>query len=172
PVLSQKFRNQEKNATDYWQKQGKCLYCVLAKEEIEKKERIILSTPYFTAFTPYASQSPFEVWIFPTRHQHSFGNISAEETKDLAKILPQILFKFYSKLDNPDYNYIIHSYFENTADKQAKHWFLQILPRLTPIGGYELGSGIFINIVKPEAAAEFLRLQATGCKPQVAGKEE
>ena len=108
-------------------------------------------------FAPYASQSPFEVWIFPKRHQSSFGSISGEEIKELAKILPKILFKFYSKLNNPDYNYIIHTYLTDTADKQAKHWFLQILPRLTPIGGYELGSGIFINIVMPEAAAEFLR---------------
>ncbi len=156
PVFSQKFRNQEKIALNYWQKEKKCLYCVLLKEELEKKERIISETENFVVFAPYASQSPFEVWIFPKSHQSSFGSISEEEIKDLTEILPKILFKFYSELDNPDYNYIIHTYLSNTADKEAKHWFLQILPRLTPIGGYELGSGIFINIVRPEAAAKFL----------------
>ncbi|MCD6094014.1 MAG: DUF4931 domain-containing protein [Candidatus Omnitrophica bacterium] len=157
PVSSQKFRNQERVAVDYWQKEKKCLYCSLLKEELEKKERIISETQNFVLFAPYASQTPFEVWIFPKRHQPCFANISGEEIKDLSEILPKILFKFYSQLGNPDYNYVIQSYLSSTSHSQAKHWFFQILPRLTPIGGYELGSGIFINIVKPEEAAEFLR---------------
>jgi len=32
-----------------------------------------------------------------------------------------------------------------------------VIPRLTRVAGFELGSGMFINSVLPEAAAEFLR---------------
>jgi UDPglucose--hexose-1-phosphate uridylyltransferase len=32
-----------------------------------------------------------------------------------------------------------------------------VIPRLTRVAGFELGSGMFINTVLPEAAAEFLR---------------
>ncbi len=157
PVFSQKFKNHENIALEYWRREKNCLYCTLMQEELKKKERIILETSHFLVFAPYASQLPFEVWIFPKQHQHSFSSISIKEVEDLAQILPKILFKLYSKLDNPDYNYIIHSYVSDTLDREAKHWFLQILPRLTPIGGYELGSGIFINVVKPESTAEFFR---------------
>ena len=37
------------------------------------------------------------------------------------------------------------------------YWYLSIIPRLTRVAGFELGSGTFINTVLPEAAAEFLR---------------
>jgi len=36
------------------------------------------------------------------------------------------------------------------------HWYLSIIPRLTRVAGFELGSGMFINTVLPEAAAEIL----------------
>jgi UDPglucose--hexose-1-phosphate uridylyltransferase len=34
---------------------------------------------------------------------------------------------------------------------------VSVIPRLTRVAGFELGSGMFINTVLPEAAAEFLR---------------
>jgi UDPglucose--hexose-1-phosphate uridylyltransferase len=37
------------------------------------------------------------------------------------------------------------------------HWYLSVIPRLTRVAGFELGSGMFINSVLPESAAEFLR---------------
>jgi UDPglucose--hexose-1-phosphate uridylyltransferase len=37
------------------------------------------------------------------------------------------------------------------------YWYVSIIPRLTRMAGFELGSGMFINSVLPEAAAEFLR---------------
>ena len=32
-----------------------------------------------------------------------------------------------------------------------------IMPRVTAVAGFELGSGIYINTVIPESAAKFLR---------------
>ncbi|RKY38806.1 MAG: galactose-1-phosphate uridylyltransferase [Candidatus Omnitrophota bacterium] len=134
PVLSQKFENQERIALSHWEKEKKCLYCQLLSQEKEKGERIILEKDRFIVFAPYASQSPFEIWIFPKRHYPCFADILPEEVEELSEVLPQILFKLYDRLDNPDYNYIIHSYLSHTPSPEAKHWFLQILPRLTPIG--------------------------------------
>ena len=37
------------------------------------------------------------------------------------------------------------------------HWYVSVIPRLTRVAGFELGSGVYINTVLPEAAAEFLR---------------
>ncbi|MDD5155759.1 MAG: galactose-1-phosphate uridylyltransferase, partial [Candidatus Omnitrophica bacterium] len=37
------------------------------------------------------------------------------------------------------------------------HWYLSIIPRVSKVAGFELGSGIFINASSPEEGAEFLR---------------
>jgi len=37
------------------------------------------------------------------------------------------------------------------------HWHFELLPRITGIAGFELGSGMFINPVTPEDAAQQLR---------------
>ena len=40
---------------------------------------------------------------------------------------------------------------------RAYHWHLEIFPRFTTLGGFELGSAIYINIADPEDAAGYLR---------------
>lgn len=35
--------------------------------------------------------------------------------------------------------------------------YVSVIPRLTRVAGFELGSGMFINTVLPEDAAEYLR---------------
>jgi UDPglucose--hexose-1-phosphate uridylyltransferase len=37
------------------------------------------------------------------------------------------------------------------------HWHVEIVPRLTTLGGIELGAGYFVNPLPPEAAADALR---------------
>ena len=37
------------------------------------------------------------------------------------------------------------------------HWYVSVIPRLRRVAGSETGSGMFINTVLPEDAAEFLR---------------
>jgi UDPglucose--hexose-1-phosphate uridylyltransferase len=40
---------------------------------------------------------------------------------------------------------------------ESGHWHIEIVPRLTILGGVELGAGYFVNPLPPEAAAEALR---------------
>ena len=46
-----------------------------------------------------------------------------------------------------------------TAPSGAEHfcWRIDILPRLTHLAGLELGTGVNLNIMPPERAAELLR---------------
>ena len=87
----------------------------------------------------------------------SFGDIRPEEVQDLARVLKTALAKLYFGLENPDFNYTIRTAPAETAGVPYYHWYLSIIPRLTRVAGFELGSGMFINTVLPEAAAEFLR---------------
>jgi UDPglucose--hexose-1-phosphate uridylyltransferase len=42
-------------------------------------------------------------------------------------------------------------------DDPHYHWHIRIVPRLTTIAGFEMGSGMYINTVMPEDAARFMR---------------
>jgi UDPglucose--hexose-1-phosphate uridylyltransferase len=76
---------------------------------------------------------------------------------DLGRVLRSILAKLYRGLDNPDFNFTIRTAPAECVGVKYFHWYLSVIPRLTRVAGFELGSGMFINSVLPEAAAEFLR---------------
>lgn len=66
--------------------------------------------------------------------------------------------KLSQQLNDPPFNFMIHtSPFQVTSHSSCAHWFLQIVPKLGVIGGFEIGSGCFINPVFPEDAAKVLR---------------
>jgi UDPglucose--hexose-1-phosphate uridylyltransferase len=67
------------------------------------------------------------------------------------------LAKLYIGLENPDLNFTVRSGPSDYASARHFHWYVSVIPRLTRTAGFELGSGMFINTVLPEAAAEFLR---------------
>ena len=53
------------------------------------------------------------------------------------------------------YNVVFHSApYRATA---PYHWHVHVLPKLTTRAGFELGTGVYINVVSPERAAEELR---------------
>ena len=87
----------------------------------------------------------------------SFGDISDDEMTDLGVLLRKVLAKLYFGLHDPDFNYTIRSAPAENRGVMYYHWYLSIIPRLTRVAGFELGSGMFINTVTPEDAAGYLR---------------
>ena len=87
----------------------------------------------------------------------SFGDVSAAEMNDLARMLRLTLAKLYHGPADPDFNFTIRSAPAESVGVKYFHWYLSVIPRLTRVAGLELGSGMFINTVPPEAAAELLR---------------
>ena len=61
------------------------------------------------------------------------------------------------QLNNPDFNYLVHTAPVGEELLGYYLWHIQIIPRLTTIAGFELGSGMNINTVLPEEAASLLR---------------
>ncbi len=157
PIVPRDIRRKYEVATTYYDDTGRCIYCDLVEDELALKERIILETERFVVFHPFASKSPFETWIAPKRHQPTFGNVPAEDLRELAQVLKRTLGCLYKALDNPDYNYVIHSASVEDEQKSYYLWHLQIIPKLTQIAGFELGSGMSINTALPEETAKFIR---------------
>jgi UDPglucose--hexose-1-phosphate uridylyltransferase len=157
PIIPPHVRNPIEQAVRYYDAHGQCIYCVMLEEEIHRQERLISETDYFVSYAPYASRTPFEVRIMPKNHQASFADLGDRETADFARLLRNVLARIYHGLNNPDYNFIIRS--APVGDENAKyfHWYLLIIPKLTTPAGFEIGTGIYINVTYPEHCAEFLR---------------
>jgi len=156
-VVPSNIRKKLEEAAQYYDDHGCCVYCDLVEEELAVAKRIVMDTDKYVVLQPFASRVPFETWIIPKGHQASFGLISLEDSKRFAKILKATLFKLHSKLNNPDYNFVIHTSPIKDEEEDYYHWHLQIIPRLTTPAGFEMGSGIYINISFPEETAQFLR---------------
>ena len=60
-----------------------------------------------------------------------------------------------SDLGDVAYNVVFHSAPYRATGEY--HWHVHILPCLTTRAGFELGTGVMINVVGPEKAAEDLR---------------
>lgn len=138
------------NVRQYKLEHGHCYYCKLLADE-KKGPRRILSNRYVTAFAPYASAYPYEVWLFPNRHLDNCTRLSQTERRAFAKALQSILKKL--NLIRASYNYYLHQ----TLTDQDEHFYLRIAPREQTWGGVEVGSRLVINGVAPEDAAKFFR---------------
>jgi UDPglucose--hexose-1-phosphate uridylyltransferase len=157
PVVPRLLRLKHRLAEDYFDLTGHCLYCELAQEEIRAGERLIATSDRFAAIAPYAAHVPFEIWILPRQHHASFGAADAADLRDLASLLQLVLLKLYTALNNPDFNLTINTVPRGEEDEPYFLWHVQIIPRLTTPAGFELGSGMSINLILPEEAAAFLR---------------
>ena len=157
PVISHQVRERLQQALSHYDEFGECILCQMIGEEVEEGERVVLATEHFVVLELFASAAPFSTHIYPRRHMASFGDISEPEIADLARTLRTVLAKLYYGLGDPDFNYTIRSAPAECVGVKYFHWYLSVIPRLTRVAGFELGSGMFINTVLPEAAAAFLR---------------
>jgi UDPglucose--hexose-1-phosphate uridylyltransferase len=163
PINPKRVKEELAGSKRYYEYRQRCIFCDMIQHEIEKQSRIIDRVDGFLAFAPYASRFPFEVWILPEEHCCDFHEL--KNTQGLAKILKSVMKKLSVVLEDPPYNYIIHTapFRRMTSAGYWKtleydyHWHIEIMPRLTKVAGFELGSGFYINPTPPEDAAAFLK---------------
>ncbi|OGC35493.1 galactose-1-phosphate uridylyltransferase [candidate division WOR-1 bacterium RIFOXYB2_FULL_48_7] len=156
PITPLHIRNRIEQAMHYFDDNGTCVYCDMISKEKKTGERLVLESDNYIVFEPFASRSPFETMIAPKKHSSSFENITTEATKELASVVRQTLAKIRRALNNPDYNLLFRSAPVHEQNVEYFHWHIQILPRVSAVAGFELGSGIYINTMIPETAAKFL----------------
>ena len=156
-----------KSARAYWLAHHRCVFCDMLKHEMSVGQRIVWSDEDFIVLTPYASRFPFEIQIVPRRHVSEFTEVGPREAASLARVLRDTLRRLKIGLGDPPFNLAIHTApnpnsfpprpVEWDLAPWSFHWYLEILPRLGPLGGFEWGTGFFMNAIPPEDAAELLR---------------
>ncbi len=137
-------------AKTYKSQKKTCPYCDIITKEM-KSPRKIWENKYVAAFTPYASEYHYEAWIFTKRHIDNITNTSEKELGSIASALKRILVKL-QKIDL-SFNLYLHQVISN----KDQHFYIKIQPRDSIWAGVELGSGLVINSVPPEIAAEYYR---------------
>jgi galactose-1-phosphate uridylyltransferase len=136
-------------------RESECPYCRAVRVERERGTRFIWEDGASVAFAPFASRSPFEVWIVPRRHEADFGRASDADLASTAEGLRQVLGRL-DLLGGPPYNLVLHTAPVTGQVDATYHWHWEIHPRLREIAGLELGTGLPVNSVSPEEAADQL----------------
>lgn len=161
PVIPMHTVHRFQIAKEIFKKDQKSIYRKILNEEQKIKTRVIVDSPHFLVFCPFASRIPYEIWIFPKETRAHFGGIQTQELKDLAHVLKETLLRLDRVLEKPDYNYAFlsapHMGNMSEEDKSCFSWHIKIFPRLSTFAGFEISTGMTINTIYPEKAAKNLR---------------
>ena len=159
PLVDVDLQRALANASRYFRKNKKCIYCQMQELEMKAKSRIVFENEDFLATCPFASKAAFQVIISPKNHLPYFERINEKEKWQLAEALQASLKKLYKGLSNPAYNFYLHTAPCDGKDYSYYHWHWTILPKTASWAGFELGARMEISTIEPEKAAEYLRKQ-------------
>jgi UDPglucose--hexose-1-phosphate uridylyltransferase len=131
-----------------------CAACATVAAERDGP-RLVGTTGGLLTICPWASAAAFEALVLPTTHRPRFEEGDAGDDTAMATAVRGLLRRFCGVAgDHAPYNLVLHSAPPGVDDF---HWHLHLLPRLTTFGGFELGTGVIINVVDPDRAADALR---------------
>lgn len=158
PVVPPDFGRSLRGSASYFKGKKSCIHCVELNYERQIRDRIIYQNDHFITLAPFASKTAFEIRVFPKEHRPHFEDISPPERLSLGNALRVVLGKLWKGLDDPDYNFFLHTAPTNSPGAYVYyHWHFEILPKTAIWAGFEIGTGIEISTITPETAAEFLR---------------
>jgi UDPglucose--hexose-1-phosphate uridylyltransferase len=157
PVVPKNVSEEMHGALDYYRYKERCVFCDIVRQELRERARLVYENADFLVIEPYAPKFPFETWVLPRRHHSSYEDASRGEYASLANAMRVALRKLHVALDNPPYNFILHSSPFDQRENPHYHWHIEIMPTLGKVAGFEWGSGFYINPTPPEEAARFLR---------------
>ncbi len=152
PLVPAEIARERERFTAYSERtQGRNLLEDVVQEEVRRRERLVAVDPEAVLLCPFASRVPFHMQLVPRRPAARFE----DEGPLGAALLHAALGRLRDALGGlPPLNMWVR-----TAPRGAEHfcWRIEILPRLAHLAGLELGTGMHLNVLAPESAAERLR---------------
>jgi len=178
PVIPENVQAEVHFSASYHRQHHHCVYCALiddalsfnatvydretgeSQRPLKAETYVVEKGEHFIAIKPFASRFEWEVHILPLNHQADFIELSEEHLLDYAKVFRNTMIRLDGVLGGAQYNYFLHSLPHNYSEpdyQHSYHWHLEICPRTSIPSGFELGSGLYVNTVSPESAAQQLR---------------
>ena len=178
PVVPQNVYDEVNYSKQYYKRNHQCIFCSLIDEaltfeatiydratgqivrQINVGQYVVERGEKFIAIKPFASRYEWEVHILPLNHNSNYLTTTKEEFDDFARVLKRTMARLDAVIGGAQYNFFLHSlpHGDEFQDCDASyHWHLEVCPRTSIPSGFELGSGLFVNTISPEDAAEKLR---------------
>jgi UDPglucose--hexose-1-phosphate uridylyltransferase len=157
PIVPKRVVEEIDGAKAYFRDKDRCVFCDIIRQELQQRSRVIFENRFFVSIAPFASRFPFETWILPKPHYPGFEHMEPIHYEQAAQILSETLQRMNQVLDDPPYNYVIHTTPFLELDNDYYHWHFEIMPKLTNVAGFEWGTGFYINPTPPEEAAAYMR---------------
>ncbi len=157
PIIPKRVIEEMEGAKNYFNFKERCIFCDIIHQEIKDGVRIVFEEDFFIVIEPYAPRFPFETWILPREHHSHYESQSDEMIQHLAVTMKEVLGRINAALNNPPYNFVIHTSPLQDGALEYYHWHIEFMPKLTRIAGFEWGTGFYINPTSPEDAAQYLR---------------
>lgn len=135
--------------------QGNCLLCAVIDAEEEAVHRLVFANDEVAVISPFWGGTPYELLIVPRRHGAHLHHAEHVDLAAMGVAVQVAVAALRSRLGDVAYNLMFHSApFRHSGDF---HWHVHLMPKVSTRGGFEMGSGVLINVVAPERAADELR---------------
>ncbi|MDP3792695.1 MAG: DUF4921 family protein [bacterium] len=161
PILPPDVFRSINGSFEFYKKHKKQVYSELLTWEQKERKRIVYENKEFIVFCPYVSKYPYEVRIFSKESHAHFHQMPDSSDEFFADAMWTALQKMKTVLDAPPFNAFIHT--APLTDEfgvnmhEFYHWHLEIVPHLKIDAGFEIGTGVAINVMDPDESAELLR---------------
>ena len=131
--------------------QGRNLLEDIVQEEVRRRERIVAIDDEAVAIAPFAARVPFHLQVVPRTPVARFS----DDGPTGGRLVHEVLNRLRATLGTlPPLNMWVR-----TAPRDAANfcWRIEIMPRLAQLAGLEIGTGVHLNVLAPEDAAQRLR---------------
>ena len=148
PQIPHRIGEELGGAARYLIREGVCPFCRLVRDEVGRPRRLVFEDAASVCFAPYASRSPFELWVVPRHHEADFGAATDAQLASAAETLQSVLRCWTCSTARPTTWCCTRRRCSERVD-ETYHWHWEIHPRLREIAGLELGTGLPVNPVSP-----------------------
>jgi UDPglucose--hexose-1-phosphate uridylyltransferase len=138
--------------------EGSCLLCTTIEAEEAAAHRIVMSDEHVVVVCPYWSATAYEMLVIPRAHEAHLHYATPSDAAAAGKAVRSALQRLRARLGDVAYNVVFHA--APYRSEGEFHWHIHLLPKVTTQAGFELGTGVPINICPPEVAADELRAVA------------
>lgn len=159
PIVPPAVEREMRLAAEHHATRGESLLDDLVRREREDGARLVELTDDFAVLAAFAPQWEGETWIVPRARANSVAEMDDRLIAACAEVLARALQRVAAVLEEPPLNIVIHSAPLRSRAAESFRWHARIQPRLGTQAGFELGSGVAIVTLAPEALAEALRTQ-------------
>jgi len=133
---------------------GRCLLCTTVDAEEDVGHRVVYADERVLVICPFWSGSPYEMLVIPRSHGAHLHHATPADLGAVGIALKTVLGRLAESVGDVAYNLVFHS--APYRAPEPYHWHVHVVPKLTTVAGFELGTGVLINIMNPEEAATTL----------------